>query len=220
MNIHYIVLIFSIVFSGQVHANSCLAINEIISESNMKLDHYKLSDKEYVKELLQIAAKTDQNIRSSDYSQCENLSSAMNKIDANNTSTLKKIIKAHAWFPISIFGKTAVSDAWVIVQHSQDLNLQHKVLFIMSQLLASNEADRQQFALLYDRVALNYLALGIKQRYGTQYVIEGDTVAMQPCEGDASQINTIRKTFKLQPSYEYEEILKSIFLTNLKQVSK
>ena len=222
MNIHHeiLVLIFSIAFVGQIYANDCLSVNNLVVESNIMVDNNKLTDKEYVKQILHKASEIDKRIRSDDYMQCENLSSAMEAIDENNTVSLKKVLSAYSWLQISTFGDVTVSDAWTIVQHSQDLNLQHKVLFIMEQLLASHEANKQQFALLYDRVALNYITLGVKQKYGTQYMIEDNTVVMQPCEGTIAQIDERRKDFGLPPVHEYEKILKSIFLANPNQASK
>ena len=118
----------------------------------------------------------------------------------------------HPWFPISKFGDEVASDAWMIVQHTQDVLLQHKVLFIMERLVERNEANKEQYALLYDRVALNYVDMGIKQKYGTQFEITNNKVLIQPYDGTIANIEERRKELGMQSLHEYETILKSVFM--------
>ena len=196
----------------QAYAYSCSDINKIVVNSKVKINESKLSDKGYIGKILHDAAYVDQQIRSNDFKQCKNISAAIDEIDKNNTIILNKVIDTHHWFPISQFGEDLASDAWLIVQHSQDLALQHKVLFIMERLIEMNEANKEQYALLYDRVALNYVDLGIKQKYGTQFEIHNNLVSIQPYEGTIANIEERRKQFGMQPLHEYEKILKSVFM--------
>jgi len=207
------VLLVSIFFMGQVQATNCNEPNSITAKSKLVINESKLANKQYVKQLLRNAAELDQKIRSNDYSTCENIWLNIEQIDMNNTIILNKITTVHPWFPISTFGADTASDAWMIVQHSQDLNLQHKVLFIMEQLIENNEANKEQYALLYDRVALNYVAIGIKQKYGSQFTVEDNKVIMQPYDGSIAAIEERRKKFGMQPLHEYEKVLKSMFVT-------
>lgn len=209
-----LILTFTLIIVKPGYANSCENINEIVINSKLTINDVKLKDKKYVEQILHLAASLDQKIRSSEYVQCKNIFSLMEQIDKNNTDILKKITKIYAWFPISIFGDKAVSDAWLLVQHSQDLTLQHKVLFIMEHLMANNEANKEHYALLYDRVALNYIDLGIKQKYGTQFIVKRNKVIMLPYTGSIDDIEKRRKNFGMQPLHEYKETLKLMFTAN------
>ncbi len=85
--------------------------------------------------------------------------------DLHNTERLRELLKGRAWFRISEVGSRAANDAFLIVQHADDLALQKEVLEKMTPLLGTAELRSDTYALLYDRIALRE---GRPQRYGTQ----------------------------------------------------
>ncbi len=91
-------------------------------------------------------------------------------IDHRNTAWLKDIIAKNGWPTISKVGERASSNAWLLVQHSDDDPVfQLRVLRMITPLSAQGEVNRKNYALLYDRVML---PLTGKQRYGTQFTCE------------------------------------------------
>ena len=207
----FLILILLTLPPSVAHAYNCGDIHKLVTDSKQVINENNLHNKKYLKQVLHRAADIDQKIRSNEYAQCENLQSAMGEVDNNNTVLLSKLIGIYSWFPISTFGDEIASDAWLIVQHTQDIALQHKVLFIMQNLITCNEANKEHYALLYDRVALNYRDIGIKQKYGTQFTIEGNKVVMEPYDGSIAKIEERRKNLGMQSLQEYEKILKSMF---------
>ncbi len=89
------------------------------------------------------------------------------EIDSTSTRELKALLEAHGWPVISRFGRKADSDAWILAQHADlDPGFQREVLSLLEALVPEEETDPQNFAKLYDRVAL---AEGRPQKYGTQF---------------------------------------------------
>lgn len=103
----------------------------------------------------------DQAVRK-DPSQRKNLGT----VDRNNTAWLLKLIAKDGWIDAKRFGEKNANGAFLIVQHSGNLNLMLTALpEIEKDVKAKRLRDGQNYALLFDRVQLR---LGNKQRYGTQ----------------------------------------------------
>lgn len=141
-----------------------------------------------------------------DYKQADIL---LEEVDTINFSKLKLFMQKYTWFKKSEFGEDGAQAAWCIVQHASDLDLQIKVLFIMDYLAKNGEANGENYALLYDRVALNYKDFGLKQRYGSQFSYSEDRkkLVIEPCEGSTKQTDKRRKELGLTPLKEYANIL-------------
>lgn len=124
----------------------------------------------------------------------------VSKINANSTEELKMMLKIHGWLNISKFGKETDSQAWLLVQHADDdPRFQAAVLFFLEQLYPKGETDIKHYAYLYDRVALKHPSLGLKQKYGTQYLVKEGKVILKPYEGSIQEVETRRKEMGLEP---------------------
>ena len=87
-------------------------------------------------------------------------------IDGLNTRTLRAWLEHLDWFTVSRFGAQADHNAWLLVQHAdRDVAFQRDVLARLTKLVDQQETARDNYAYLYDRVAVND---GKPQRYGTQ----------------------------------------------------
>ena len=86
---------------------------------------------------------------------------------SNTTRTeLRKILTKTGWPVISIYGEEADKAAFLIVQHAdRDTELQHMALQLLEPLARRGETDKENYALLFDRVRVN---AGQAQRFGTQ----------------------------------------------------
>lgn len=194
--------------------------------SNTNYNDEFINNKKKVKQVLLKMDQADQKIRTvweniaqnchKDKLDCTNdfhqADIRMMEVDAINQDILKRFMKKYPWFKISEFGKDGAQAAWVIMQHTDDNALQAKVLFIMGNLLSSDEADKQSYALLYDRLSLDFKEFGIKQRYGSQFALSDDRKKMifQPCDGELDQIEARRKEIGLKPLKENAKILADI----------
>ncbi len=77
------------------------------------------------------------------------------KLDTDNTNKLKEIVTLHGWPTLSKFGQEACMNAWLLVQHSQDLNFQKECLALMKHL-PSNEIEKRWIVYLYDRIRTHH----------------------------------------------------------------
>jgi hypothetical protein len=93
--------------------------------------------------------------------------SEINAHDLTDQEALKSLIPADGWFKRSIYGDKAATAAFLIVQHAvNDPALMRQTLEKLGEYTSVGEAKGGQYALMYDRVALEFDQK--PQRYGTQ----------------------------------------------------
>lgn len=86
-------------------------------------------------------------------------------VDAQHVDRLKALIPGRGWFSRREVGDQAADAAFLILQHSGDLPLMKAVAVKMEALAATGDVRPDQYALLYDRIAV---LESRPQRYGTQ----------------------------------------------------
>jgi hypothetical protein len=127
-------------------------------------------------------------------------------LDRQNTAELKSLLSTHSWFTISKFGKKCDHNAWLLVQHAdQDPEFQKEVLAKLERLYPTGETKAQNYAYLFDRVALasNDPSKRQPQRYGTQgHCLAPGKWQPFPIE-DEPNIDTRRAEVGLPPLAEY-----------------
>jgi hypothetical protein len=122
-------------------------------------------------------------------------------MDKEITGLVKKIIEIHGWTVLSKFGKQTDQQMWLLVQHADhDPLFQAAIAFLLEQLVPLNETDNKNFAYLYDRVAVKFQRLGLKQRYGTQV---DSSLELFPFEGTEQELDQRRAQVDLEPISEY-----------------
>lgn len=130
----------------------------------------------------------------------------INAHDRANDAALEAIIPAGGWFPVSRYGPDAAEAAFQIVQHSvndvglpeYDKGLQHRVLAAMERLLGKGEVNRQDYALLHDRV---HIFDGQPQLYGTQMKCRGGKWVLDQV-ADPDRVNERRKDMGFELTVE------------------
>ncbi len=134
------------------------------------------------------------------------LLSEVRAIDRVHLKRLKLIIKQHGWPTIRLVGQEGEMAAFLIVQHAdQEPEFQKRCLGIMGGHLESGEVNRQNYAYLWDRVAVNS---GQKQRYGTQLEPGMGVLALKPVESPGG-LDKRRKAMGLGTIAEYLELVKA-----------
>lgn len=129
------------------------------------------------------------------------ISIAMEARDHANTAWLKGVVAAHGWPKRSQVGDSAAKAAWLLVQHADaDPAFQVRALRLMEPLVATGEADRKNYAYLYDRVMLKVVG---KQRYATQLTCRRGRLVPQPLE-DERTVDRRRRTVGMATVAAYE----------------
>jgi len=136
------------------------------------------------------------------------LGAAMTEVDHANTSWLKEVVAHDGWPTNSQAGKEAAFNAWLLVQHADaDPAFQLKALRLMEPLVAKGEVEKQNYALLFDRVTLKTAG---KQRYGTQATCAAGKRIPQPVE-DMAGLDSRRAAMGLQPIADYLKSMDKFF---------
>ncbi|HUQ09021.1 MAG TPA: DUF6624 domain-containing protein [Steroidobacteraceae bacterium] len=183
-------------------------------------------DDTWVKSKLQHMADVDQYVRkfsqegyargfSPDESAAfgSRISELMVAVDLANTTDLKQLLSKQEWFGISRFGEWADLNAWLLVQHAdRDPAFQREILQRLEPLAARGETKPSHYALLYDRVALNYAdpTKPKLQRYGTQGRCTGPgTWEPYPVE-EPDKLDQRRRSVGLMPETDYQKLFKDL----------
>lgn len=86
--------------------------------------------------------------------------------DDRSVAYLRSLLPEYGWIDIDRFGEDVSSYAWLIAQHADHYpDIQKGILTRMEPYLETGGVSRENYAFLWDRVAVN---TGGLQRYGTQ----------------------------------------------------
>lgn len=121
--------------------------------------------------------------------------------DSINQIKAKAIIKKYGYPGFSLVGESS-TDFWAIVDHcDDDISFQEQVLALMKIEVAKNNAGKEEYALLTDRVLVNKKQ---KQIYGTQVRTNPKTHKATPFPLKyPKQVNALRKKMGMEPLEVY-----------------
>jgi len=127
--------------------------------------------------------------------------------DTAQAAELKRIVATSGWPVISVYGEDIDQSAFLIVQHADmDPAFQKEVLPLLESLAQQGESSKENYALLFDRVAI---ASGRPQRYGSQGECKGRRFDLHPTEpGD---VDARRKAMGLDPIRVYRRNVETMF---------
>jgi len=132
----------------------------------------------------------------------------LQKIDESNTDKLKFIIKGYSWVTRDLVGVEGVEAAFLIIQHSEDLEFKEQMLpFLKESYLNDEGVDGQQVALLTDRILITQ---GKKQIYGTQVDLSGGQIIVQPIK-DIANVDKRRAEMKMPSLDQYLKLLGDVY---------
>lgn len=169
-------------------------------EHNVTAWEASLGDPALRRELLALRDE-DQKARSAMIANQDDpaLLESMMAIDRKSTARMKEIIARHGWPGRRLVGDDGAAAAWLLVQHADaDVAFQKQCLALLEKAAAAGDANPQNYAYLYDRVAV---AEKRPQRYGTQF---GPDREPQPIEDEAN-VDARRKAIGLGTMAEYRE---------------
>ncbi len=124
----------------------------------------------------------------------------VNAIDKRLLQRLEAIIAHYGWPTISLVGKEASGNAFLIIQHA-DLEYQKKYFPLLKEAAAKNEARKSEIAMLEDRILMRE---GKRQIYGSQLRSNPNTgkLELYPIE-DEENVDARRASVELMPMKEY-----------------
>lgn len=123
-----------------------------------------------------------------------------NAIDKKLLQRLKAILAQYGWPTISLVGKEANGNAFLILQHA-DLGYQKKYLPLLKDASDKNEARKSDVAMLEDRILMRE---GKMQIYGSQLRSNEQTgkLELYPIE-DEENVDKRRASVGLMPIKDY-----------------
>lgn len=137
-------------------------------------------------------------------------------IEKRHTTKLKTIIKEYGWPTISLVGKKASFNAWLLVQHADhDIKFQKKVLKLLQKIdRETHDVDRANIAYLTDRLLIKKKK---NQRFGTQFDFnKNGQLVLHPIE-NKKRVNELREKYDLPP---LSESIKAADEFNMKVIKK
>ena len=124
-------------------------------------------------------------------------------IDEDNTRWLQQQLRTRGWFRRSTDGPDADKAAFLLVQHA-DANkpFQKEVLQMLEPLVRTGDARPQNYALLFDRVAVGEKR---PQRYGSQGNCTGPGTWTEFAVEDPASLDQRRAQMGLEPMAAYRK---------------
>jgi hypothetical protein len=150
----------------------------------------------YPKEILALQSELDEMVKEDQAVRKEVpiLQSRMKQVDDGNYPALLRIYEKYKWPLISVVGRTAAHNYWLLVQH-QEPEFQRRVLPDMQRAVEADEASKVDYAYLYDRVMFFQ---GKPQHWGTQGDCKNGKAVLAPVD-DAAGLEQRRKDLHVMP---------------------
>lgn len=141
-------------------------------------------------------------------------------VDLENQNRIKKLYNKYGYLGFDKVGKENTTKFWLPIQHADnDVGFQKKMLKELRKEIKKNNARKDSYALLEDRIAINS---NKKQRFGTQVTYSNDGRAI-PKNGliDSLNIEKFRTEYGLPPFKDYyNDMSKMYFDLNKDVLSK
>ena len=141
-------------------------------------------------------------------------------VNIENQNRIKKLYSKYGYLGFDKVGKENTTKFWLPIQHADnDVGFQKKMLKELRKEIKKNNARKDCYALLEDRIAINS---NKKQRFGTQVTYSNDGRAI-PKNGliDSLNIEKFRTEYGLPPFKDYyNDMSKMYFDLNKDVLSK
>jgi hypothetical protein len=132
--------------------------------------------------------------------------SQVRQMDHKHYPELVPIAEKYGWPAVSLVGKRAAHDYWLLVQHQDDHPaFQQRVLKVMERARDAGEASKVDYAYLYDRVMTNE---GQPQHWGTQTTCKHGKPVVDSVDDPAGLMQR-RSELQLMPLDGYLKTLES-----------
>lgn len=184
------------------YIEACNSIKVKLYQNKIHFELCVISSINNVQNMVSKMCELDQEIREMYCNDRNNhdIKVLMIEIDEYHTKKMKEIIEDYGWLKISQFGEQTDFDAWLLIQHSDDLEFQKYCLVLMQDALKTGDTNIINVAYLHDRIALQLSEFNYQQRYGTQFFYMNNAqLVLQPYEGTINDVNKRRQEIGLPP---------------------
>jgi hypothetical protein len=180
--------------SNLVHAPSWNLLR--VNDSEKPTVAANWDDTGYPKEILALQSELEEMVKEDQAVRKEvpMLQSKMKQVDNGNYPEVLRIYEKYKWPLISVVGRTAAHNYWLLVQH-QEPEFQRRVLPDLQRAIEADEASKVDYAYLYDRVMFFQ---GKPQHWGTQGDCKNGKAALAPVD-DPAGLEQRRKDLHLMP---------------------
>lgn len=127
--------------------------------------------------------------------------------DSTRTLRLKEIVRKHGWPTASIAGSDGAEAAWLILQHSDNLDWQESLLPVLDMHARAGELSPSAVAMLTDRVLVRSARA---QRYGSSFAVVDGRLVAHPIQ-DLKGLDARRAAVGLPPMAEYVRKLAEVY---------
>ncbi|MNQ23515.1 hypothetical protein D3C85_366810 [compost metagenome] len=135
-------------------------------------------------------------------------------VDLANQQKIKELNSKYGYLGYDKVGKEYSKKFWITIQHADnDIKFQQKMLKGLGKEIKKNNAEKSNYAMLEDRIAIN---LNQKQRFGSQVIYNKVGQAI-PKNGllDSLNVDNLRIKYNLPPFKEYYNLMTTLhFETN------
>ena len=132
----------------------------------------------------------------------------LDAVDRANTAWISGILETRGWPGASMVGPDGAAAAFLLVQHAtHDTAFMARALPMLEKAVGAAEASPGDYALLYDRVAVQ---AGRPQRYGTQASLFNGRLVVAPSE-ESTRVDARRAAMRLPPLAAYARLLDSLY---------
>lgn len=123
-------------------------------------------------------------------------------VGKDNQNKIKKMYARYGYLGFKQVGKESATKFWISIQHADDnIEFQKEMLAAMKKEIKKNNAHKNEYAMLEDRVAINS---NQKQRFGTQVTYNKAEQAV-PKNGlkDSANVDKLRLEYGLPTFKDY-----------------
>lgn len=188
---------------------SCIALTCISCNSHKKISDSErekiISELDYIGDIDQQYARIPSREMMEKYGE-ENawkiFEAKRDSIGKDNQNRIRKLYAEYGYLGFKQVGRENATKFWISIQHADDdVEFQKKMLAALKKEVKKNNAHRNEYAMLEDRVAINS---NQKQRFGTQVIYNKAEQAI-PRNGltDSVNVDQLRSEYGLPTFKEY-----------------
>jgi hypothetical protein len=130
-------------------------------------------------------------------------------VGVTNQQKIKKLNSKYGYLGFDKVGEEYSKKFWITIQHADnDIEFQQKMLKELGKEIEKNNAEKSNYAMLEDRIAIN---LNQKQRFGSQLTYNKAEQAI-PKNGllDSLNVDNLRIKYNLPPFKEYYNLMTTL----------
>ena len=170
-----------------------------VSNQDLRTELLAMRERDQAARLACPAGKSDEQMK------C--YAKILEEIDKPHTQRLNEIVRKYGVPDAKRVGADGMEAYYLVLQHSNDLNLKHKSVKAMEKAFEAKQLSPFDYANFTDRLLVN---LGKPQIYGANFDFKNGKLVMSPTK-DVKNLDRRRKAIGLPPIAEYMKMLEEMY---------